>query len=345
MKSTFSIFLVLVLIVISTFEVTGTEFKKRYTISWPKKDISGVQLSNKFGEVKINDLGGDSVSFKVVITINNVSENKAKDMMEKIHTYTQKVNGVAIVTTEIDNDFKGNNSFTIDYLVNVPKDRNLNITNKYGNIVLSELDAKGEFDVSYGSMTAGKMQSPAGSPIKISVAYGKADLETINDAEIDVKYSKLNADEITNLQLTTKYSGINFHKVGQLNLDSKYDSYSIDEISKLKSISKYTNYKIDLLTGDFDLDTGYGSVRINKVDPKFGKIVINNSYGGITIGMAGLNYTVDADCDYCDINYPESRYKGNRIRENHKFSIQGTVGSGGGKVNITSRYGGIKLDE
>lgn len=345
MKSKFNLTIALLFFSTLLVGAAGAEYTKQYRKGWPKSGITGIQISNKFGEVKVTDSGGDSITIRVLITIDNASDNKAKEMINRIKISLQKDGNTINGNTDIEEGFRGNNSFTIDYLINAPKDKNLYITNKYGNVVINELYGNGSFDVSYGSMTAGKMHTPAGSPIKISVAYGKADIETINDAEIDVKYSKFNAEEITNLQLTTKYSGINFHKIGQLNLDSKYDSYSIDEIESLKSISKYTNYKIDLLTGNLDLNTGYGSVRVNKVDPKFGKIVINNSYGGINIGLTGLNYGVDANCDYCDINYPESRYKGNKIRENHKFSIQGTVGSGGGKVNITSRYGGIKLDE
>lgn len=345
MKSTFSLIIALLLCSATLVRAVGADYTKQYKKGWSKNGISGIQISNKFGEVKVNDLGGDSITIKVLITIDNASESKARDMMNRIKITLQKNGDMINGNTDIEDGFKGNNSFSIDYLINTPKDKNLYITNKYGNVVVGDLYGNGSFDVSYGSMTAGKLHSPAGSPVKISVAYGKADIESVNDGEIDIKYSKLYANEINNLQLTTKYSGINFHKIGKLNLDSKYDGYTIDEIDHLKSVSKYTNYKIDLLTGDLDLDTEYGSVRINKVDPKFGKISITNSYGGITAGLTGLNYSIDASCDYCDIKYPEGRYKGNRIKDNHKFKLEGNVGSGGGKVNITSRYGGIKLDE
>lgn len=345
MKSIFNLTVLFILASTLLAGASGAETTKQYRKGWPKNEAMGIQITNKFGEVKVNNSGGDSITIKVVITIDNASDSKARELLNKIHINLSKNGSQIVGETEIEEGFRNNNSFSIDYLVNTPKDKNLSINNKYGNVAISALEAKGDFDVSYGSLTAGKMNSPAGSPVKISVAYGKVDLETINSAEIDVKYSKLYAEEITNLLLDSKYSGINFHKIGQLTLDSKYDGYSIDEIDKLKAVSKYTNYKIDLLTGELDLDTGYGSVRINKVDPKFGFITINNSYGGITIGMNGLNYRINADCDYCDINYPENRYKGNKIRENHRYSLQGEVGSGGGKVNITSRYGGIKLDE
>jgi hypothetical protein len=58
-----------------------------------------------------------------------------------------------------------------------------------------------------------------------------------------------------------------------------------------------------------------------------------------------LNYKLKVDCDYCEVSYPENRYKGNKINENHKFSLDGSVGAGGGKVTITSNYGGVKLTE
>jgi len=345
MKSIFRLTIVLLLFATTLVNAAGGEFSKQYRKGWLKSGVTALQITNKFGEVKVNDMGGDSITIKVLITIDNASESRAKELMNKIHISLQKTGGMVTAETEIEENFRGNNSFSIDYLVNVPKDRDLTINNKYGNVIVNELDAKGSFDVAYGSMTAGKMKAPAGNPIKIIISYGKATLETINDANMEFKYSKLYADEISQVILDTKYSTVNLHKASTITLDSKYDGINIDEIDRLKSVSKYTNYKIGVLNGSLDLDTGYGSVKINKVGAKFDKIQITNSYGGINIGLNDLNYKLKADCDYCDVNYPETRYKGNRIRENHSFSLDGKVGTGGGTVSINSRYGGVKLTE
>lgn len=345
MKSIFNLTLAILLFSTLFVNATGAEFSKQYRKGWQKNEISGIYISNKFGEVKVNDSGGDSVTIKVLITIDNTSEAKAKDMMKKIHISIQKDGNILNGITEIEDGFKGNNTFSIDYLVSAPKDKNLFITNKYGNVVINDLYANGSFDVSYGSMTAGELHTPAGSPIKINIAYGKATLKTINDADMEIKYSKLYADEINRVVLDSKYSTINLGKASSMTLGSKYDGINIDEIEKLKSISKYTNYKIGTLTESLDLDTGYGSVRIEKVGSKFDKIRITNSYGGIKIGLNELNYKLKADCSYCDVKYPTDRYKGNKIRENTKFSLDGTVGSGGGSVLIESRYGEVKLNE
>lgn len=345
MKSKFN--LTIALLVLSTMLVsaTGAEFTKQYRKGWARSSVTALKITNKFGEVKINDMGGDSVTIKVLITIDNASESRANDLMNKIQISIQKSGGQISAETKIEEDFRSKESFSIDYLVNIPKDKELDITNRYGNLIINELDAKGYFEVNYGSMTAGKMKAPAGNPLKIIVNYGKADLETINEANMEFKYSKLYADEINHLTLDTKYSTVTLHKTSSLTLDSKYDGINIEEVDNLKSVSKYTNYKIGMLTGSFDLDTGYGSVRISKVDTKFDKIRIVNSYGGINIGLNELNYKLQAECDYCDVNYPEDRYKGNKIRDNHHFSLDGNVGTGGGDVSITSRYGGVKLEE
>lgn len=345
MKRTFKLTLVLLLLANMFAGASGADYTKTIRKGWSKSSVSAMRISNKFGEIKINDMGGDSVTIKVLITIDNASSSKAKEMLNKISVDFEKTGSTVSAETEIEENFKGNSNFSIDYLVNIPKDRDLDISNKYGNLILNELDAKGNFEVNYGSMTAGNMKAPAGSPVRINISYGKANLESVNEANMVFKYSKLIADKIDMLTLDTKYSTVDIRRISTLTLDSKYDAVDIGEIGKLKSISKYTNYKIGDLSESFDLDTGYGSVRIDKVDPKFSKIRIENSYGGINIALNNLNYKLQSECHYCDVKYPENRFKGNKMKDNQTYTLEGTVGTGGATVNINSRYGGIKLGE
>jgi hypothetical protein len=317
----------------------GAEYTKNYRKGWAKSSVSALKISNKFGEVKINDLGGDSVTIKVEIRVEGQSEAKARELINLIEIDFQKNGSVASAETNIRDNFRSKQSFSINYLVNIPKDKDLDVTNRYGNLIINDLEAKGNLNVSYGSLTAGNMKAPAGNPLKIAVSYGKADIESMNDATLEFNYSKLYAGNVDGLVLVSKYSTANFNRIRNLNLDSKYDAINIEEVGHLKSLSKYTNYKVGLLTGSFDLDTGYGSVRIAKVDPKFERIKIVNSYGGITIGLGELSYKLKADCSYCEVNYPGDRYKGNRIKENTRFTLDGQVGTGGGSVDISSRFG------
>ena len=345
MKSKFR--LTFALLVFSTLLVSaaGAEYTKNIRRGWAKSSVNALKVTNKFGEIKINDMGGDSVTIKVVITVENSSQSKASELMDMIEIQFSKSGGLVNAETSIESNFRSKQSFTIDFLINIPKDRDLDITNRYGNVVMNDLEAKGTFNIGYGNLTAGHLKAPSGRPVNMEVSYGKADIESINDANMVFQYSKLYGGEIARLVLDSKYSQVNLHKTKNLTLESKYDGINIDEIDNLQSVSKYTNYKIGLLSGNLDLDTGYGSVRISKVDPRFNEIRITNSYGGINIGLNDLNYRLKADCSYCDVDFPSDRYKGNRIRDNQRFSLDGTVGTGGGSVSIDSRYGGVKLTE
>ena len=345
MKSKIKLTAVLLLLSTLLVNAASGDYSRQIRKSWVKSSISSLKITNKFGEVKLNDNGGDSVTLKVIITIDNQSSAKAQELLDQIHIDIQKAGNKLIAETTIDSKFNNRGTFSINYLISIPKDRELDITNRYGNIVLNDLEAKGAFNLSYGSMSAGKLKAPAGIPIDLMINYGKLNLESVNDAVLEFNYSKLYADEIGKLVLESKYSSFSVGKMGNLNMISKYDAVNFENLEHIKSESKYTNYKIGILTGSLDLDNGYGSVQISKVGSKFDRIYITNSYGGISLGMNELNFRIQADCDYCDVKYPIERFKGNKVKENHRFSLEGQIGNGGGTVSITSRYGGIKLTE
>ncbi|MGE5395078.1 MAG: hypothetical protein ACM3P1_10045 [Candidatus Saccharibacteria bacterium] len=346
MKSIVSLTFALLLVTSTLVSSAKADYTKNINKAWPKSAVSALKVTNKFGDIKINDLGGDSVTIKVTITVENPSESDAKDLIRKINVDFNKSGGLVSAETIIEDNFKSRQKFTINYQVNIPKNKDLDISNKYGSVVIQDLEAKGTFNVSYGSMTAGNIKVPSGSPAEINVSYGGADIESINEATVILKYAKLNGGNFGQLNLDSKYTpGINLHKVNNLHLESKYDNIGIDEIGNLTSESKYSSFKIGLIHETFDLNTGYGSVRIEEVDPKFKTIKIENSYGGINIGLNNASYEINAECSYCDVDYPQDRFKGNKVRDNQNFSLNGHIGVGGGTITINSRYGGVKLSD
>ena len=322
----------------------AADYTRNEHASWVKSQIKALDVTNKFGTITINDFGGDSVVVDVLISLENTNEKKAEALLDQIQIKMRRVGDVLNLETVINDDFKTKGNFSIDYTINIPADRDLAVTNKFGNIVLNNLDAKGTFNLGYGNMNAGKLNAPAAGKISLTIAYGKADIESVNHLQADVKYSKLFIGDAQSIQAESKYSVFNVEKMGELILESKYDGINVDEIELLRANSKYTNYDIEVLKQALILDTQYGSVRISKIAESFENIEVTNSYGGIELGLNRANYIIDAVCDYCDIRYPETEFKGNREKRDHSFTLQGTVGSQSNKkVSIKSRYGGIKL--
>ncbi|WP_423128654.1 hypothetical protein [Gaoshiqia sp. Z1-71] len=328
------------------FTVQAAQYSKTVRQGYAKSLVTALNITNKFGTIEINDRGGDSVTVSATIRVESISEGKASQLMDLIRIDIRRNGGLLEVKTIISDNFKTKENFSIDYAINIPKDRNLTVDNKFGNVVVKELEAKGQFAVGYGNLSAGVLNAPSGSDISLDLSYGKADIEYVTQLSGDIKYSKLFIGGANRMKLISKYSGLNIDEIKELQLDSKYDGVSISEITSLSALSKYTNYKIEELKKELKINTEYGSIRVNEVSADFSRIEISNSYGGIVIGLNQASYQLDAQCDYCDVNYPTDRFRGDRIKNNTKLEIRGAVGEQTGNKNviIKSRYGNIKLN-
>ena len=345
MKTTFKITALLILVIVLGAGRTtlAVEKTKKYRESWPASGVETLDISNKFGEVKFRNDGGTEITIDVLVTVEASSDSKANDLLNMIDVKFSKSGNVVKAVTSIENNFRSQRSFSIDYTVNVPSDKNLRVSNKYGNVVVNRLTGTGEFDVQYGNITAVSLK---GASTRLKLAYGKGNINETGNLETDISYSNITFGETGDLRLNSKYSTVDLDKAKNIQTDSKYDKLNFGEITSLKADTKYSQVRITSLAKSLLITSGYGGVRVDKIAPDFESVDITNSYGQISLGLGGTGYTVDARCDYCGVSYPQDRFKGNRMKENTSFQLQGKIGNaGGGNVLVKSRYGEIKLGE
>ena len=347
MKSKFKIITAIIVITIFSSGITAIaeELTNEFHQAWLASSANKLEISNKFGEIKVNYQGGDSITIDVKVTVEAPNEKKANELLELIEVKFGKSGSTVKAVTEIDNDFKSKQQFSIDYTVNIPSDKELAITNKYGNTILDELNASGDFHISYGNFSANQLNAPENGHMEIYLAYGKANLESCSKANVEVNYSTIDFGGVNVLQILSKYSVLNIEEVDVITADSKYDTFNFEEVESLSATSKYSHFKIEELKTNLKIEAGYGGVKIDEVGADFESISIENSYGQIKLGLDERNYTIDASCKYCGIKYPADNFSGDRIKENNSSKINGKVGSGGkGKVYISSNYGEINLN-
>lgn len=345
MKLKFKLLTVLIALSCLTVTAGNNEYNRRIHRSFSKNDVSSLNITNKYGEITINDLGGDSVTIDVTIVVENAYQGKAEYLLKQIEIGISKSGKTVIAKTNITEDFKTKQKFSINYNVNIPADRNLDISNKYGNLTINKLEANGKFNIAYGNITAQTMKVPSGASILLNLSYSKADFQTINNMNATIQYSKLFMGETDKLQLESKYSTISIDKINQLKAISKYDGFSIDKIESLEAESKYTHYNIDKLEKKFVLNSEYGNIDVDEIAEGFEAIDITSSYGGIKLGLDKRAYKLLADCSYCGVDYPKDQFSGNHEKDNQNLKIEGKVGSGTANVHITSKYGEVKLME
>ena len=324
-------------------KANAEEKTKEYHEAWTVTSVQTLKITNKFGDIKINNFGGDSVTIDVQITVEAPYEGKADELLNYINVDFGKSGGTIIAETEIDRDFKSRQKFSIDYTVNIPSDKNLNISNKYGNTYVNTLNANGNFNIQYGSLTASELKAPVNGNMDVLLAYGKAEIGSANELKVEVKYSKMNFGEVKNINLESKYSVLNIDEAGDIQAESKYDTFDFEEVLSLSAQTKYSHFKIEELKKELKIDSGYGGINVEEISPDFESISIENSYGQIRLGLDDASYNLDASCNYCGISYPENNFEGNKMKDNQTRTVLGKVGTGGSNVYIRSRYGEIKL--
>ena len=308
--------------------------------------MNSLEVNNRFGEVKVVNEGGSEITIDVEITVEAGSESAADKLLEMIEVEFSKSGSTIKAETSIENSFKSQKKFSIDYTINIPTDKNLKISNQYGNTLVNKLNANGTFNIKYGSFSANELQKPENGTMKLDLAYGNASIDEANDLDVDISYSPITIDLVKKLNLVSKYSQISIDNAGDVVADSKYDQLSFDHVESLACETKYSHIDIDELSKNLKVEAGYGSVKVDEVSTSFETISITNSYGQISLGLDDANYSVEASCQYCGISFPEDSFQGNRVKENNTREISGKVGTGnGGRVTIKSRYGDIKLKD
>lgn len=338
--------LVILAIFITAKPSSAEEKTKEYHEMWPASAVQSLEIVNKFGQVKVRNEGGSDITIDVVVTVEAANESRANELLNDINVTFRKTGNTVTAVTEISNNFKSQRKFSIDYEINVPSDKNLSISNKYGNTVVDKLFANGNFDVSYGNFSANALEAPQNGSMKLALAYGNGSIDRAGNLEVNVAYSPLSIDECKNLKLESKYSQISIDKAESLFAQSKYDNFSIDAIGSLTSESKYSHFRIDRLSKSIELETDYGSLKVAEVNPGFESVSVTSSYGPVSLGLKDSNYTLNASCSYCGVSFPEAQFNGNRSKESTSTEINGQVGTGtGGKVMIKSRYGDIRLND
>ncbi len=334
--------LAILLVVVIAFQANAERTIKRFYKSFPVKQIAKLELSNKYGNIQIDDNRKDSVVISVEAWVEG-NGSKAQKLLDNIDVKINSSGNTASAVTEFKNEFNNNNqNFSIDYHVSVPADRELAVEQKYGSVNMGDLTGKGLFDIKYGEIRAKNLLSPA---LTMDIAYSKAVIEATKDLDLTIRYSKLTLDKGENLKVDSRYSGLNAGDCKDVTIDSKYDDFRFKTLSNLTANSMYSGYKIDQIQSSLMLTNGYGNVNVGTIPSGFKNIKVSNRYATIRLGIApGASYRLDGTAKYAEIKHPDGKL--NKMREDTSYEVHGTIGSSDqpkATVNIESSYGNVIL--
>ncbi len=323
--------------------VAGEEYTQKKHKAWLNERVVTLEIKNKYGDINIKEMTGDSVTVDVIITVEKGNATVAKRIFSKIDIDFNHSGSTASVETEFTNSFKNGEKFRIDYFVAIPEDRNLKIQNKYGQVNMENLKGWGDFNVQYGGINGDKLLS---SKLKINVQYGEIHLEETKSVDLDMKYSKFFCDRCENVFVESAYSAVNVKAAKDMNVASRYDHYDIGEVSVFDVQGQFTTTKINTLHKKLQLRHKYGAFLVRNVSADFDELNVEAQYCKVKLGIdEDAAYSINADMKYCRVKYPEGKAQINyRVQSAPKMEVRGQIGNNPkGTVVLRSAYGEVSL--
>ena len=334
--------LVLILLMVFSLQLQAQKSTKRVYKSFPLNQVTALELSNKYGNIQIDDNRKDSVVINVEIWVEG-SGSRAQKLLDNINVNITSNGNTVSATTDIENNFNnGNQEFSIDYVVSVPADRNLTVFQKYGNVNMNNLTGKGIFDIKYGELRAKNLLA---SQLNMEIAYSKVYVDATRNLDLNIRYSKMTLTKGEDLHLDSRYSGLNIGESREVTVESKYDDIRIKTANSLTANSMYTGYKIDQLYTSLAFTNGYGDMSVGTIPSNFKSIKVISRYATIRLGIdPAASYHLKGNVRYCDIKHPSGKL--NRMREDNSYEVEGNIGSSESPkstVVIESSYGNVNL--
>lgn len=298
---------------------------KTYSKSYAVDAGTKLDINNRYGKVTVTTWSKNEFKVDVQVQVIADKADDARKFIDRISIADSKQGQIVSFKTNIDKENQpslfGNKTSSrkieINYVVYMPAQNALSITNKYGNVELPDLDGKLVINCSYGNLVAKSLSNP-GNQIKVS--YGDARIGSLKATDLDISYGSL----------------------------------VLGSVDKLNADVKYSSAKIGRITTSGNINVKYGNgLQINNLDDNMKNLWVNSKYSNIKLGLSD---TEDADFDvtvhYGSFNYgnhPVIISKTENTDDKHHSptkTFKGRVGKGNVAkiININSSYSSVKFE-
>ena len=343
-------------------------FNKVFEKQFVLKEGGKVDIENIHGAVDIDTWDKAEVQIHVTVEVDASSESKANQTFERIDIDFSHGEHFVNVETEIDDkksfwwfmrDWSGDDDIRINYHIIMPKAANLEISNKYGDIDLEDIDGDVQIDQKYGDL---QIAHTSGS-LNLSLGYGNGIISRANKSRADISYYKLRIEDANELDINSKYSRLDIESINKIHAHSSYDKYHLgdvgilinegkydeikaEKIEELKIETKYTRIDLTELTIDLDAQLSYGGLQVDQVHPDLTGIHVESRYTKVNINTDALeNFTLAINGRYVNVSLPVGLTLTRERRENNEIEVSGYRGDEGAEVTLDfgAHYGHLNL--
>ncbi len=351
--------LVLTAIMTSHLVMGGQErVSKKITKSYSMTNVGELYLDNKYGNININGWNKNTIEITIDIIVTHKKIESAKNLLDRIKPNIKVLEDFVAITSEINekksnfytkyikktNPFGFNKSnIQIDYTINLPIKSELNITNKFGDILIKNWIGSLKCDIKYGDVWINDSINSIDAIIK----HGKIKAQYIKHSKIRVKNGSIDIKESQDLRINSSGTVIKIDTINYLEMYSSKDEINITNAEEIKGELKFSNMEINNINKKIDLSTKLSKLKIIKASNPNIQILINQESSDINININEMTFLFDAVLEEGLLRLPKTMQNINTKMIDKVKKIRKIEASYGkeltGKISIVGKKGDIFL--
>ncbi len=336
------------------------KISKKIEKTFPMTNSGKLYLENNYGDISVQGWNKESLVIKMEIEVTHKKSENAKNLIDRIGTSINENKDYIIFKTAIAEKSTGffakywnkatpfdydKSNLKINYKVFLPKNAELDITNKFGDIIVEDWTGKFKTDIQHGDLWLnGNLNF-----VDITMKYGKIKAETINYGNVRVKNGKFIVENSEDLRVNSSGSTLNLETINALELYSNKDEIKIDVVNKIKGSMKFTTIDINSLKKETNLDLKIADLVIKEIITTKPFIKLNQESSEININVENTSLKFNATLEEGLLRLPKSFNnvtsnvidKGDRIRKINATYGKELLGS----ITIIGKKGLIQIKD
>ncbi|OUS01625.1 hypothetical protein A9Q86_07590 [Flavobacteriales bacterium 33_180_T64] len=328
-------------LVLLSWSVQGQEkLSKEIKKTYPLSNEGALFLENKYGDVYINGWDKDFIEITVNIEAKGKNTDKTKELLNLINSRIVATDKQVIVKSEISNKnpgffnkyihkidpFKNEKTNTeINYTIYLPKSAEIELLNKYGDVIISDWNGKLKANVEHGDLRI----TDSITNSNVSVKYGKLRANSLYKATIIAKDASVSINHSNSLKLDSNGSEITLGGVDNLELNSNKDTIEIDQLKNTHGTAKYSTITCNTISNSINLELNLTELRLLKFLNAYPRVTINQKSSEVYINISETNFNFDANLEQGVLRIPKTLFNINSEVIDKKNKIR----------HITASYG------
>ncbi len=255
-----------------------------------------LEISNKYGSVYVSTWDNDSVKVDLEFTIAEKNENRFKKIKNSVNFDFSGNNLYRSVTTqygssysslfkdfkEATNLFSSNEDQThVDYYITIPDYINLKIENKYGNVILPNLQGDVNIQLSNGDFQARELKGNN----RLNLSFGSARINHLEQANLTLNFMETRINTGNKITIDSKSSDIQIEETNLLKLTSKRGDIEVEKVNYLFSESMFCELYVNKVIQEANMDLKYGILKNIEFEPGFQSLKLNSENADIWLKL------------------------------------------------------------